>query len=54
MIWDRAEQLPREELRALQLERLRSTFGVEVGSLDEVAACRSRRSRRCATPIPSA
>jgi phenylacetate-CoA ligase len=36
VIWDPAEQLPREELRELQLERLRSTFGVDVGSLDEV------------------
>jgi len=38
MIWDPAEQLPREKLRALQLERLRSTFEVELESLDEVAS----------------
>jgi phenylacetate-CoA ligase len=37
LIWDPAEQLPRNDLRALQLERLRSTFGLEIGSLDEVA-----------------
>ena len=36
LIWDPAEQLPREELRALQLSRLRATFGVDVGSLDDV------------------
>ena len=38
VIWDPAEQLPREELRELQLSRLRATFGVDVGSLDEVAS----------------
>ena len=38
VIWDPVEQLPREELRALQLERLRATFGVDVRSLDDVAA----------------
>jgi phenylacetate-CoA ligase len=38
VIWDPVEQLPREELQALQLERLHSTFGIEVGSLDEVAS----------------
>ncbi|MGE5274832.1 MAG: phenylacetate--CoA ligase family protein [Verrucomicrobiota bacterium] len=38
LIWDPTEQLPRAELRALQLERLRSTFGVELGSLDDVAS----------------
>jgi phenylacetate-CoA ligase len=37
VIWDAAEQLPRGELRALQLARLQATFGVEIGSLDEVA-----------------
>jgi phenylacetate-CoA ligase len=37
MIWDPVEQLPREELRELQLLRLRATFGLELGSLDEVA-----------------
>ncbi len=35
-IWDPAEALPREQLRALQLERLRATFGVEIESLDQV------------------
>ena len=34
MIWSPAEQLPRAELRALQLERLGSTFGLEIDSLD--------------------
>jgi phenylacetate-CoA ligase len=34
VIWDAAEQLPRAELRALQLERLRTAFGVELESLD--------------------
>ena len=37
MIWSPAEQLPRPELRALQLERLRATFEVELDSLEEVA-----------------
>ena len=37
MIWDPAEQLPRAELRALQLERLRATFGVELDSLEQLA-----------------
>ena len=37
MIWDPVEQLPREELRDLQLSRLRTTFGLDLGSLDEVA-----------------
>lgn len=36
MIWSPAEQLPRAELRALQLERLRATFGLELDSLDQV------------------
>ena len=34
MIWSPAEQLPRAELRVLQLERLGSTFGLELDSLD--------------------
>jgi phenylacetate-CoA ligase len=38
LIVDAVEQLPREELRELQLSRLRATFGLEVGSLDEVAS----------------
>src|SRR4249920_1574421 len=38
LIWDPAEQLPREALHALQLERLRSTFGLELASLDDVAS----------------
>jgi phenylacetate-CoA ligase len=37
VIWDPVEQLPREELRDLQLSRLRTTFGLDLGSLDEVA-----------------
>ena len=37
MIWSPAEQLPRTELQALQLERLRATFGLELDSLDQVA-----------------
>ena len=36
MIWNPAEQLPRAELRELQRERLRATFGVELGSLAEL------------------
>jgi phenylacetate-CoA ligase len=36
VIWSPAEQLPRGELRALQLERLRATFGVELDSLDQL------------------
>ena len=38
MIRDPAEQLPRDELRALQLERLNATFGLALASLDELAA----------------
>ena len=38
MIRDPAEQLPRNELRALQLERLNATFGLALASLDELAA----------------
>ena len=34
MIWSPAEQLPRAELRRLQLERLRATFDVEIDSLE--------------------
>jgi phenylacetate-CoA ligase len=37
VIWSPAERLPRAELQALQLERLRTTFGVELDSLDGVA-----------------
>ena len=37
MIWSAAEQLPRAELRALQLARLRATFGLELDSLEQVA-----------------
>ena len=37
MIWNPAEQLPRTELRVLQLERLRTTFGVEIDSLERLA-----------------
>jgi phenylacetate-CoA ligase len=37
LIWDPAEQLPREELHELQLARLRATFGLELDSLDQVA-----------------
>jgi len=37
VIWSPAEQLPRPELRALQLERLRAAFGLELDSLDQVA-----------------
>ena len=36
-IWSPAEQLPRDELRALQLARLRATFGLELDSLDGLA-----------------
>ena len=38
MIRDPAEQLPREQLRALQLELLNRTFSLALGSLDELAA----------------
>jgi phenylacetate-CoA ligase len=38
VIRDPAEQLPREQLRALQLERLNATFGLALDSLDELAA----------------
>jgi phenylacetate-CoA ligase len=37
VIWSPAEQLPRSELRGLQLERLRATFGVEIDSLEWLA-----------------
>jgi phenylacetate-CoA ligase len=37
VIWSAAEQLPRAELRALQLARLRATFGLELDSLEQVA-----------------
>jgi phenylacetate-CoA ligase len=38
LIWDALERLPREELHELQLSRLRATFGLEIGSLDEVGS----------------
>jgi phenylacetate-CoA ligase len=38
LIWDPAEQLPRDELRALQLDRLRSTFALELASVDDVTS----------------
>jgi phenylacetate-CoA ligase len=38
VIRDPVEQVPREELQALQLERLRGTFGVELSSLEDVAS----------------
>jgi len=38
VIRDPVEQLPRDELQALQLERLRATFRVEVASLDEIVS----------------
>jgi phenylacetate-CoA ligase len=38
VIWSAAEQLSRNELERLQLSRLRTTFGLELGSLGEVAA----------------
>jgi phenylacetate-CoA ligase len=37
LIRDAAERLPRDELRALQLERLRGTFGVALDSLEQLA-----------------
>ncbi|HZT44626.1 MAG TPA: phenylacetate--CoA ligase [Gaiellaceae bacterium] len=37
LIWSSTEQLPRAELQALQLERLRATFDVELDSLAQVA-----------------
>lgn len=37
VIWSPAEQLPREELRELQLSRLRATFDLHLDSLEEVA-----------------
>jgi phenylacetate-CoA ligase len=37
VIWSPAEQLPRAELRELQLTRLRATFGVELTSPDDLA-----------------
>jgi phenylacetate-CoA ligase len=36
LIWSPAEQLPRSELRALQLARVRAAFGVELDSLDQL------------------
>ena len=37
MIWNPVERIPREELRALQLARLRTTFQLDLDSLDDVA-----------------
>jgi len=37
VIWSPAERLPREELRALQLARLRAAFELDVDSLERVA-----------------
>jgi phenylacetate-CoA ligase len=37
VIWSPAEQLSRDELSALQLERLRTTFGLELDSLDRLS-----------------
>ena len=55
MIRSPAEQLPREKLRALQLERLRATFGLDLAGLDELESQPApSRSPRSATPIPSA
>jgi phenylacetate-CoA ligase len=36
VIWNPVERIPREELRALQLERLRTTFQLDIDSLDQV------------------
>jgi phenylacetate-CoA ligase len=36
VIWNPVERIPREELRALQLERLRTTFQIDIDSLDRV------------------
>jgi phenylacetate-CoA ligase len=38
VIWNAAEQLPRGALRALQLERLQATFGIDLVSHEELAA----------------
>ena len=37
LIWSPAEELPRTVLRRLQLKRLRAVFGIEIGSLEEIA-----------------
>jgi len=37
VIWSPAERLPREELRALQLSRLRATFDLDLDSLEQLA-----------------
>ena len=37
MIWNPVERIPREELRALQLARLRTTFQLDIDSLEDVA-----------------
>jgi phenylacetate-CoA ligase len=36
VIWNPVERIPREELRALQLERLRTTFQIDIDSLEQV------------------
>jgi phenylacetate-CoA ligase len=36
VIWNPVERIPREELRALQLERLRTTFQLDIDSLEQV------------------
>ncbi len=52
VIWSPAEQLPRAELRALQLERLRATFGLELDSLDGSQSCRSPTSPQLREAYP--
>jgi phenylacetate-CoA ligase len=37
VIWNPVERIPREELRALQLSRLRTTFQLDLDSLEDVA-----------------
>jgi phenylacetate-CoA ligase len=37
VVWSAAEQLSRDELERLQLSRLRTTFGLDLGSLGELA-----------------
>ena len=32
-----SEQLPRDDLRALQLDRLRATFDLQIDSLEDIA-----------------
>ena len=53
MIWSPVERLPREELRALQLARLRTTFELDLDSLDDVAELPfTEQVRSCARRIP--